>query len=421
MVLTTDDSLEAILAETVAAAEQALREMKGEAAPPPPPPPAPSLKPWCGACELAGDGLRVAAGCAVANGSVAFYDADQASSTPVLSVTCDAVAASYTLGTDGVTFRADDLAYGVRFEDPGDVAGFCRAVASTARATRIFELRASADERVVQREDLCEVAVKVYRGNELVLDDPDAACAADGSIEPVPGLGARVVGARRGSAIGMLMGDRWVEAVIGHIAGGDVVEDPPLLEREVIEERVVTPPPKIRPVSLDAARRQLDELLLRAKAGEAEDPRVAELLKERDVLLRSKLRGNEDALEKLRAFMGKLKQPRNVEEPEIPPAARAWKAEVDAGVACGKAAMAAEHARLAARNASVWAAVPAPREMVPVNGPIADALLRSIAFDLEVLERRGSAADHARYLEGLRAVLRREEGRRDDSFLLYWS
>ena len=39
MVLTTDDSLEAILAETVAAAEQALREMKGEAAPPPPPPP----------------------------------------------------------------------------------------------------------------------------------------------------------------------------------------------------------------------------------------------------------------------------------------------------------------------------------------------------------------------------------------------
>ena len=192
MVLTTDDSLEDILAETVAAAEQALREMKGEAAPPPPPPlPTPSLKPWCGACELTGDGLRVAAGCAVANGSVAFYDADQASSTPVLSVACDAVAASYALGTDGVTFRADELTYTVRFEDPGDVAGFCRAVASTARATRIFELRASADERVVQREDLCEVAVKVYKGNELVLDDPDAACAADGSIEPVPGLGAR--------------------------------------------------------------------------------------------------------------------------------------------------------------------------------------------------------------------------------------
>ena len=41
----------------------------------------------------------------------------------------------------------------------------------------------------------------------------------------------------------MLIGDRWVEAVIGHIAGGDVVEDPPLLEKEVIEERVVTPPP----------------------------------------------------------------------------------------------------------------------------------------------------------------------------------
>ena len=57
MVLTTDDSLEDILAETVAAAEQALREMKGEAAPPPPPPlPTPSLKPWCGACELTGDG-----------------------------------------------------------------------------------------------------------------------------------------------------------------------------------------------------------------------------------------------------------------------------------------------------------------------------------------------------------------------------
>ena len=64
-------------------------------------------------------------------------------------------------------------------------------VASTARATRIFELRASADERVVQREDLCEVAVRVYKGGELVLDDPDAACAADGSIEPAPGLGAR--------------------------------------------------------------------------------------------------------------------------------------------------------------------------------------------------------------------------------------
>ena len=172
MVLTTDDSLEDILAETVAAAEQALREMKGEAAPPPPPPlPTPSLKPWCGACELTGDGLRVAAGCAVANGSVAFYDADQASSTPVLSVACDAVAASYALGTDGVTFRADELAYTVRFEDPGDVAGFCRAVASTARATRIFELRASADERVVLREDLCEVSIKAYRGDALVLED----------------------------------------------------------------------------------------------------------------------------------------------------------------------------------------------------------------------------------------------------------
>ena len=119
-------------------------------------------------------------------------------------------------------------------------------VASTARATRIFELRASADERVVQREDLCEVAIKVYKGGELVLDDPDAACAAEGSIEPVPGLGARVVGARRGSAIGMLMGDRWVEAVIGHIAGGDVVEDPPLLEKEVIEERVVVSRPAPR-------------------------------------------------------------------------------------------------------------------------------------------------------------------------------
>ena len=412
MVLTTDDSLEAILAETVAAAEQCLRDMKGEAAPPPPPPPAPSLKPWCGACELTGDGLRVAAGCAVAKGSVAFYDADQKADEPVLSVACDAVAASYALGTDGVTFRADELTYTVRFEDPGDVAGFCRAVASTARATRIFELRASADERVVQREDLCEVSIKVYRGDALVRDDPDAACAADGSIEPVPGIGARVVGARRGSAIGMLMGDRWVEAVIGHIAGGDVVEDPPLLEKEVIEERVVTPPPKIRPVSLEKARRQLDDLLLRAKEEPGEDPRVAELLKERDVL-RSKLRGNEDALEKLRAFMEKLKKPRRVKEPPIPPAARAWKAEVDAEVACSKAAMAAEQARLAARNASVWAAVPVPREIPPVNGPIADALLRSVAFDLEVLERRGSAADHARYLDGLRAVLRREEGRRD--------
>ena len=212
----------------------------------------------------------------------------------------------------------------------------------------------------------------------------------------------------------MLIGDRWVEAAIGHIAGGDVVEDPPLLEKEVIEERVVTPPPKIRPVSLDAARRQLDELLRAKQEGEAEeDPRVAELLKERDVL-RSKLRGNEDALEKLRAFMEDLKKPRRMEEPEIPPAARAWKAEVDAEVACNKATMAAEHARLAARNASsLAAAMPAPREMVPVNGPIADALLRSVAFDLEVLERRGSAADHARYLDGLRAVLRREEGRRD--------
>ena len=211
----------------------------------------------------------------------------------------------------------------------------------------------------------------------------------------------------------MLIGDRWVEAVIGHIAGGDVVEDPPLLEKEVIEERVVTPPPKIRPVSLEKARRQLDDLLLRAKEEPGEDPRVAELLKERDVL-RSKLRGNEDALAKLRAFMEDLKKPRRMEEPEIPPAARAWKAEVDAEVACNKATMAAEHARLAARNASSLAeAMPAPREMVPVNGPIADALLRSVAFDLEVLERRGSAADHARYLEGLRAVLRREEGRRD--------
>ena len=123
--------------------------------------------------------------------------------------------------------------------------------------------------------------------------------------------------------------------------------------------------------------------------------------------------GNEDALEKLRAFMEDLKQPRRMEEPEIPAAARAWKAEVDAEVACSKAAMAAEWAQLAARNASVMAAVPAPREIPPVNGPIADALLRSIAFDLEVLERRGSAADHARYLDGLRAVLRREEGRRD--------
>ena len=411
MVLTTDDSLEAILAETVAAAEQCLRDMKGEAAPPPPPP-APSLKPWCGACELTGDGLRVAAGCAVAKGSVAFYDADQKADEPVLSVACDAVAASYALGTDGVTFGADELTYTVRFEDPGDVAGFCRAVASTARATRIFELRASPDERVVRREDLCEVSIKVYRGDALVLDDPDAACAADGSIEPVPGLGARVVGARRGSAIGMLIGDRWVEAVIGHVAGGDVVEDPPLLEKKVIEERVVTPPPKIRPVSLEKARRQLDDLLLRAKEEPGEDPRVAELLKERDVL-RSKLRGNEDALEKLRAFMEKLKKPRRVKEPPIPPAARAWKAEVDAEVACSKAAMAAEQARLAARNASVWAAVPVPREIPPVNGPIADALLRSVAFDLEVLERRGSAADHARYLDGLRAVLRREEGRRD--------
>ena len=412
MVLTTDDSLEAIIAETVAAAESALREMKGEAAPPPPPP-APSLKPWCGACELAGDGLRVAAGCAVANGSVAFYDADQKTDEPVLSVACDAVAASYALGTDGVTFRADELTYTVRFEDPGDVAGFCRAVAAAARATRIFELRASADERVVQREDLCEVSIRVYRGDTLVLDDPDAACAADGSIEPVPGLGSRVVGARRGSAIGMLLGDRWVEAVIGHIAGGDVVEDPPLLEKEVIEERVVTPPPKIRPVSLEKARRQLDDLLLRAKEEPGEDPRVAELLQERDVL-RSKLRGNEDALAKLRAFMEDLKKPRRMEEPEIPPAARAWKAEVDAEVACNKATMAAEHARLAARNASsLAAAMPAPREMVPVNGPIADALLRSVAFDLEVLERRGSAADHARYLDGLRAILRREGGRRD--------
>ena len=411
MVLTTDDSLEAILAETVAAAEQCLRDMKGEAAPPPPPP-APSLKPWCGACELTGDGLRVAAGCAVANGSVAFYDADQKADEPVLSVACGAVAASYALGSDGVTFRADELTYTVRFEDPGDVAGFCRAVAAAARDTRIFELRASADERVVQREDLCEVSIKVYRGDALVLDDPDAACAADGSVEPVPGLGSRVVGARRGSAIGMLLGDRWVEAVIGHIAGGDVVEDPPLLEKEVIEERVVTPPPKIRPVSLDAARRQLDELLLRAKEEPGEDPRVAELLKERDVL-RSKLRGNEDALETLRAFMANLKKPRRMEEPEIPPAARAWKAEVDAEVACSKAAMAAEQALNAARNASVMAAVPAPREIPPVNGPIADALLRSVAFDLEVLERRGSAADHARYLDGLRAVLRREEGRRD--------
>ena len=131
-------------------------------------------------------------------------------------------------------------------------------------------------------------------------------------------------------------------------------------------------------------------------------------------MLRSKLRGNEDALAKLRAFMEDLKKPRRMEEPEIPPAARAWKAEVDAAVACNKAPMAAEHARLAARNASsLAAAMPAPREMVPVNGPIADALLRSVAFDLEVLERRGSAADHARYLDGLRAVLRREEGRRD--------
>ena len=90
-----------------------------------------------------------------------------------------------------MTFRADELTYTVRFEDPGDVAGFCRAVAATARATRIFELRASADERVVQREDLCEVSIRVYRGDTLVLDDPDAACAADGSVEPVPGLGAR--------------------------------------------------------------------------------------------------------------------------------------------------------------------------------------------------------------------------------------
>jgi hypothetical protein len=349
----------------------------------------------------------------VANGSVAFYDADQKADEPVLSVACDAVAASYALGTDGVTFRGDELTYTVRFEDPGDVAGFCRAVAAVARATRIFELRASADERVVRREDLCEVSIKVYRGDALVQDDPDAACAADGSIEPVPGLGARVVGARRGSAIGMMLGDRWVEAVIGHIAGGDVVEDPPLLEKEVIEERVVTPPPKIRPVSLEKARRQLDELLLRAKEEPGEDPRVAELLQERDEL-RKKLRGNEDALAKLRAFMEDLKKPRSVEAPPIPPAARAWKAEVDAEVACSKAAMAAEHARLAARNASsLAAAMPAPREMVPVNGPIADALLRSIAFDLEVLERRGSAADHARYLDGLRAVLRREEGRRD--------
>ena len=121
------------------------------------------------------------------------------------------------------------------------------------------------------------------------------------------------------------------------------------IDVDVFKDNFGAPPP--RRSSLSGGRRSSSSGASRRR--ETADPaQLKELLKERDVL-RSKLRGNEDALAKLRAFMEDLKKPRRMEEPEIPPAARAWKAEVDAEVACNKATMAAEHARLAARNASL--------------------------------------------------------------------
>lgn len=404
----TEDSLEAILAEARAAADEAERELgRAPAAPPPPAP----LRPWCGACELSGDALCMNAGCAVANGAVAFYDGDEAAAAPALSVDVLDVAASYALVDGAVSFRVDGLAYAARFEDNEDVAGFCRAVAATG-ATRIFELRASTDARAVRREDLVQVAVKAYRGDALVLDDPAAVCAADGSVEPVPGLGATLLGARRGSKRGVVLGDRWVEADILHIGGDALPADPPLLPREVVEKCVVTPPPKApRKVSLAAAHRKLDDLLEAPE--EAEDPRVAELIAENGAL-RAKVSDNEDALRSLRAFLDDLRAPRSAAPPSLRPAARAWKAVLDAEFATIKASMATQLATNSARSVAIIAARPEPdkpRECPYPGESVADTLLRSIAFDVEVLEKRASAADHARYLDGLRAVLAQEEGR----------
>ena len=174
----------------------------------------------------------------------------------------------------------------------------------------------------------------------------------------------------------------------------------------------MTPPPKApRKVSLAAAHRKLDDLLEAPE--EAEDPRVAELIAENGAL-RAKLSDNEDALRSLRAFLDDLRAPRSAAPPSLRPAARAWKAVLDAEFATIKASMATQLATNSARSVAIIAARPEPdkpRECPYPGESVADTLLRSIAFDVEVLEKRASAADHARYLDGLRAVLAREEGR----------
>ena len=146
----------------------------------------------------------------------------------------------------------------------------------------------------------------------------------------------------------MLIGDRWVEAVIGHIAGGDVVEDPPLLEKEVIEERSDTS--KIRPVSLEGAAARRPRL--RAKEEPGEDPRGGAARARRVAVETARQR---DALAKLRVHGGPEEAAARRSRPR-----RRLEGEVDAEVACSKAAMAAERTRLAARNAAVMAAVPTP-------------------------------------------------------------
>ena len=111
----------------------------------------------------------------------------------------------------------------------------------------------------------------------------------------------------------MLIGDRWVEAVIGHIAGGDVVEDPPL-PKKVIEERCTENTARV------LERRGASSTTCSSEPRKSRrGPAVAELA--RSAASASKPRGNEDALAKLREFMANLKKPRRVEEPEIPPAA----------------------------------------------------------------------------------------------------